>query len=120
VQKQISTADKQIAQAVTEAREQQINQARDRERADELIGPKPAQSANGTIPIVIKWFNDNLHDPYSARYVSWTKVRKGIYQGEPYWVVGVRLRAKNAFNAYRLSDYIFYIRRNRVVNFHTD
>lgn len=119
-QQQIATADKQIADAVVEVRERQINQARNRERADELIGPKPAQSANGTMPIVIKWFNDYLHDPYSAHYVSWTKVRKGIHDGEPFWIVAVRIRAKNAFNAYRLSDYVFYIRRNRIVLYDTD
>jgi len=113
--RKITEAEKQTAEAVIEARDQQIKEARDRERADELIGPKPAQSANGAMPIVIKWFNDYLHDPYSARYVSWTKVRKGLHDGEPYWIVAVRLRAKNAFNAYRLSDYIFYIRRNRIV-----
>jgi LysM repeat protein len=120
VRKQIADADKQIAQGVIEARQQQIKEARDRERADELIGPKPAQSANGTMPIVLKWFNDYLHDPYSARYVSWTRVRKGLHDGEPYWIVAVRIRAKNAFNAYRLSDYIFYIRRNRVVLYDSD
>jgi hypothetical protein len=120
VRQQIATADKQIAQAVIEARQRQINEARDRERADELIGAKPAQAASGAMPIVIKWFNDYLHDPYSAHYVSWTKVRKGLHDGEPYWIVGVRIRAKNAFNAYRLSDYVFYIRRNHVVLYDAD
>ena len=120
VRAQITTADDQIRQAENAARQQQIKQARDRERADELIGPKPAQSANGAIPVVMKWFQDHLHDPYSARYVHWSRVVKGLYQGEPYWIVTVRIRAKNAFNAYRLSDYIFYIRHNRVVYFNAD
>ena len=117
VRQQITAADDQIKQAESDSRQQQIKLARDRERADELIGLKPAQSANGAMPMVMKWFKDHLHDPYSAHYVSWTKVRKGFYDGEPYWIVAVRVRAKNAFNAYRLSDYIFYIRHNRVVHF---
>jgi LysM repeat protein len=120
VRQEITAADEQIKQAETAARQQQIKEARDRERADELIGLKPAQSANGAIPAVIKWFQDHLHDPYSARYVHWSKVVKGLHQGEPFWIVAVRIRAKNAFNAYRLSDYIFYIRHNRVVYFDTD
>jgi len=118
--KLLAEADQKIAEALIDAETQKEKLARDRERADELIGPKPAQSANGTIPIVIKWFNDYLHDPYSAHYVSWTKLRKGLHNGEPYWIVAVRIRAKNAFNAYRLSDYIFYIRRNHIVLYDAD
>ena len=126
VRKQIADTDNQLNEMGTKVRQQlnararelsqELNEAvRQEMRAAELIGPKPPQSANGTMPIVIKWFNEHLHDPYSARYVSWTRVRKGSHNGAPYWIVAVRVRAKNAFNAYRLSDYVFYIRHNRVV-----
>jgi hypothetical protein len=64
-----------------------------------------------------KLFDDKL------LFLHWSKVVKGLHEGEPYWIVGVPLRAKNGINAYRLSDYIFYIRisairrHNRIVFF---
>ncbi len=65
----------------------------------------------------MKWFQENLHDPYSARFLRWSKVEKGSFLYEPCWVVSVRFRAKNAFGAYVLSYYTFYIRHNRIVHY---
>jgi hypothetical protein len=82
---------------------------------NELLGSKPVQLANGIVPIVMKWFQTHLHDPYSAKYLSWSKVTKTRLGSEAYWIVSVRLRGKNAFNAYRLSNCVLYIQKDKVV-----
>jgi hypothetical protein len=88
-----------------------------KQEEDALLGLKPEQSTNGKVPIVMKWFQENLHDPYSMRIVRWSKVEKQTFPNEPYWVVRVRLRAKNSFGAYVLNEYSFFIRHNKIVRF---
>jgi hypothetical protein len=88
--------------------------SRSKQLEDALLGSKPIQLTNGSVPIVMKWFQENLHDPYSMRIVRWSKVERRTFPDEPYWVVRVRLRTKNAFGAYILNDYTFVIRRNRI------
>ena len=88
---------------------------RSKQLEDALLGSKPIQLANGSVPIVMKWFQENLHDPYSMRIVRWSKVGRRTFPDEPSWVVRVRLRAKNSFGAYVLNDYTFLIRRNKIV-----
>lgn len=82
-----------------------------------ILGDKPVQSANGKVQIVMNWFQEYLHDPYSMKIVRWSKPEKENFAGEPYWVVRVRLRAKNSFGAYILNDYTFFIRRNKIVHY---
>ena len=36
-------------------------------------------------------------------------------KGEPFWVVRLKLRAKNAFGGYILKDTFYFIRQNEVV-----
>jgi LysM repeat protein len=120
VRQQIATADKQLNDALNAQRKQKEAAVRMRQSADILRGPKPAQLPNGTVPLVLKWFQESLHDPYSARYVHWSKVEKYYWANEPCWVLSVRIRAKNAFGAYVLSDNTFYIRQNRIIHYQRD
>jgi hypothetical protein len=83
-------------------------------RETALVGSKPQQFPNGKVPIVMSWFQENLHNPYSLRIVRWSQLEKTIIGGQPYWVVSVRFRSRNAFNAYVLSDYKFFIQRNKI------
>ena len=117
---QLAAADKQINDALNAQRQQKEAAVRLRRSADVLRGPKPTQLPNGTVPLVLKWFQASLHDPYSARYVHWSKLEKYYWASEPCWVVSVRIRAKNAFGAYVLSDNTFYIRQNRVIHYQRD
>ena len=80
-----------------------------------LLGVKPTQIANGKVSIVMSYFNEFFHDPYSMRFVRWSKVEKGYHLGVPYWSVYVKYRAKNSFGAYVLSEMIFYIKNNKVI-----
>lgn len=80
----------------------------------ELLGDRPKQMAGGAVPIVLRWLQNNLNDPYTMRILSW-RLTKESYYGSPYWVVRVRLRAKNGFAAYVLTDYAFFIRRNKII-----
>jgi hypothetical protein len=63
----------------------------------------------------MNFFNENMNDPYSMRFVRWSDVVQKNYQGKSYWSVQVKFRAKNAFGAYVLSEMIFYIKNNKVV-----
>ncbi len=80
-----------------------------------LIGKIPTQLANGKVQIVMDWFQNNLDDPYSMKILQWSKVERGIYLGELYWVARVHMRAKNTYGAYVLSNYAFLIRNNKIV-----
>jgi LysM repeat protein len=117
VRQQIAAADKQLNDALNAQRQQRDAALRLRQSEDVMRGPRPTQLANGTVPLVLKWFQESLHDPYSARYVHWSKVEKYSWASQPCWVVSVRIRAKNAFGAYVLSDNRFYIRQNRIVHY---
>lgn len=120
VRQQIAKADKQLNDALDAQRKQKEATVRMRQSADLLRGPKPAQLPNGTVPLVLKWFQASLHDPYSARYVHWSKLEKYYWASAPCWAVSVRIRAKNAFGAYVLSDNTFYIRQNRIIHYQRD
>ncbi|MBK8466758.1 MAG: LysM peptidoglycan-binding domain-containing protein [Chloracidobacterium sp.] len=81
-----------------------------------LLGPKPYQAKDGKVAIVMAYFNESLHDPYSMRIVRWSKVTGINIGNEPYWRVSVKYRAKNQMGAYVLSERIFNIRRNKIVS----
>jgi LysM repeat protein len=78
------------------------------------LGAKPKLS-NGKVDVVMNFFNENMNDPYSMRFVRWFDIVQKNYQGKLYWSVQVKFRAKNAFGAYVLSEMIFYIKNNKVV-----
>jgi hypothetical protein len=80
-----------------------------------LIGQMPHQLADGRVPIVIRYLQDNLNDPYSMKLLRWAKIQKVYRYEQPFWYVRLRMRAKNGFGAYILKEVGFYIRRNRVV-----
>jgi LysM repeat protein len=79
------------------------------------IGSKPAQGKDGKVAVVMNYFNETLHDPYSARFVRWSPLSQISYAGAPYWAVTVKYRAKNTMGAYVLSEQTFYIRHNKVI-----
>ena len=76
---------------------------------------KPAQMKDGKVQIVMNYFNEYFNDPYSMRFVRWSKVEQRIYQNGVYWAVQVKFRTKNTFGAYVLSEQVFYIEKNKVV-----
>jgi hypothetical protein len=63
-------------------------------------GPRPT---NYESVLKEKYFNNSLHDPFSAQYrfrepkKYWTKNLSGLYVG---WLVIVECNAKNQFGAY--------------------
>jgi hypothetical protein len=108
--KQIAAADKQIAAALVEVeRSRPVNHS-------SAIGQIPHQLADGRVPTVVRYLEDNLNDPYSMKLLKWSRVRK-VYLAnrQPYWYVTLRLRAKNGFGAYILKEAGFYLRYNKVV-----
>lgn len=77
-----------------------------------VIGEPP--TAEGGLA-VRKYLRQVLNDYNSSEFVEWSGVGKTTVKNEPYWVIKLRLRAKNAFGAYILKTVIFYIRNDQVV-----
>lgn len=68
------------------------------------FGPVTNSRWDGSVDQVKEYLSRNAHDPSSLQYVTWGKV-VSISDG---YKVDVTLRAKNAFNAYRLHEATFY------------
>lgn len=80
------------------------------------MGPKPKNSEwDGRVDAVVKYLRRNLNDYDSSEFVEWSPVTKLKVKGEPFWVVRLKLRAKNAFGGYILKDTFYFIRQNEVV-----
>ncbi len=79
------------------------------------IGVKPKQFSNGKVEAVMNYFNENINDPFSMRFVRWSDIVQKSYKGKSYWSVQVKFRAKNSFGAYILTEMVFYIEKNKVV-----
>jgi Outer membrane efflux protein len=105
--KLISSADNKLAMALLESKQPT--------KPGSAVGPMPAQLANGQIPAVIRYLNDNLNDPYSMKLLKWSKLRIAYKYDQPFWYVTLRLRAKNGFGAYILREAGFYLKKNIVV-----
>ena len=105
--KRISNADNEVAMALLESK-QLIEGSRS-------AGPMPTQLPNGQIPVVVRYLNDNLHDPYSMKLLKWSKPRIVYKVDQPFWYVTLRMRAKNGFGAYILREVGFYLKNNKVV-----
>jgi len=81
-----------------------------------VLGPKPKNSEwDGRVDAVVKYLRRNLNDYDSSEFVEWSPVTKLKVKGEPFWVVRLKLRAKNAFGGYILKDTFYFIRQNEVV-----
>ncbi|HEX7998964.1 MAG TPA: hypothetical protein VF528_11295 [Pyrinomonadaceae bacterium] len=83
---------------------------------DAIIGPSPdVNPLTGTVRPVDKYLQNVLNDYSDSEYVAWSPVIRTQQKDGPYWVVKLRLRAKNAFGAKILKDAIFFIRHNQVI-----
>jgi hypothetical protein len=81
-----------------------------------VLGPKPKNSEwDGRVDPVVEYLKDNLNDYDSSEFVEWSPVTKLEVKGEPFWVVRLKLRAKNAFGGYVLKNTFYFIRQNKVV-----
>lgn len=81
-----------------------------------VLGPKPQNSEwDGRVEPVVVYLKNTLNDYDSSEFVEWSAVTKLEVKGEPYWVVRLKLRAKNAFGGYILKNTFYFIRQNRVV-----
>ena len=82
-----------------------------------VLGPKPKSSEwDGRVDPVVRYLRKNLNDYDSSEFVEWSPVTKLEVKGEPFWVVRLKLRAKNAFGGLILKDTYYFIRQNEVVS----
>ena len=105
--KLISNADSQVAMALLESKRATKDLS--------LAGNMPSQLANGQVPAVIRYLNDHLNDPYSMKLLNWSKLRIVYKNDQPFWYVTLRMRAKNGFGAYILTEAGFYLKNNKVI-----
>ncbi len=81
-----------------------------------VMGPKPMQiGSGGGVSQVKDYLSSVLNDYENSEFVEWLPISKVYVGKEPYWGVGLRLRAKNRFGALVLRDTYYYIRNNQVV-----
>ena len=81
-----------------------------------VLGPKPKNSEwDGRVDPVVDYLRSNLNDYDSSEFLEWSPVTKLEVKGEPFWVVRLKLRAKNAFGGYILKNTFYFIRQNKVV-----
>lgn len=81
-----------------------------------VLGPKPTNSAyDGNVAPAQEYLKQALNDYDSSEYLGWTNVQKTYIGSEPYWTTSARIRAKNAFGAFVVNEFTFYIRNNQVV-----
>lgn len=81
-----------------------------------VLGPKPINSTyDGNVTPAQNYLKQALNDYDSSEYLGWTTVQKTYVGKEPFWTTTVRLRAKNAFGAFVVNEFTFYIRDNQVV-----
>lgn len=81
-----------------------------------ILGPKPMQiGPGGGVTPVKDYLSEVLNDYDNSEFVEWFPVSKVYIGKEPYWGVGLRLRAKNGFGALILRDTYYYMRNNQVV-----
>ena len=68
----------------------------------------PVQNSawDGSVFQVKQWLKDNLDDPQSVDYVDWSPVSKSDGGN---WMVRVKFRAKNAYGALILNNWVFYL-----------
>lgn len=85
--------------------------------ATKLIGAKPVNSAwDGAVPEVLVYLNENLKDPDSIKFVSWSPVTLFEFKKITAWGVRVKYRAKNSFGGYELADQVFLIQHGTVIS----
>lgn len=81
-----------------------------------LLGDKPENSSlDGRVDPVVRYLRNNLNDYNSSEFLEWSKVAKVEVKKEPYWVVRLKLRAKNGFGAFTIKDTFYFIRQGKVV-----
>ncbi len=76
-------------------------------REIELVGPKPTELQSGLTFDAQKYFKLTLHDYDSMEVVIASPIEKD--PEFPYlWTQDVRIRSKNGFGAFIVTDYVFY------------
>jgi hypothetical protein len=81
-----------------------------------IIGEKPFQSSwDNEVLCVKRYLRDTLNDYDSSEFLEWSEVGKIQVEGEKYWGVRLKLRAKNAFGGYIVKNTSYLIRHDKVV-----
>lgn len=93
--------------------------AREREhqaRIDAQAGSKPSNSSwDAAVAPVVSFLKVNLKDPKSVEYIEWSPVTLLELDGQFFWGVRCKYRAKNSFGGYVIEEKVFLIQHDKVV-----
>ena len=89
-----------------------VDEAAERIGRLKLAGAKPK---NGGQSAVSDYLRENLNDFDSSEYLAWSEPAIVDVGGQPFWMVKLRLRAKNMFGGYIVKTVTFYIIQDKVV-----
>lgn len=88
----------------------------ERKKTISLIGEKPENSEwDGAVRPVTEYLRRHLKDPDSVEYIEWSPVHITYVEGQPFWRVRVKYRAKNSFGGYVIEEQLAYIVNDQVV-----
>src|SRR6056297_1560874 len=80
------------------------------------IGAKPENSEwDAAVKPVTDYLKTHLKDPDSVEYIEWSPVHLCHVEGQPYWRVRTKYRAKNSFGGYVIEEKLFYMAHKQVV-----
>jgi len=81
-------------------------------------GEKPENSLwDGSVYEVKTFLENHLKDPDSVEYIDWYKPSLKEHNGDEYWGVKVKYRAKNSFGGYVVNTQLFLIKDGNVVTY---
>ena len=81
-------------------------------------GEKPENSPwDGSVYEVKTFLENHLKDPDSVEYIDWYKPSLKEHNGDEYWGVKVKYRAKNSFGGYVVNTQLFLIKDGNVVTY---
>lgn len=74
-------------------------------------------SYDGSVRQVKEYIKENLNDPESCKFITWSNVTDFVNQGDTTYQVFCKFRAKNAFGAYVLESKRFLLnKKGEIIN----
>lgn len=84
------------------------------EQVHQIRDSMPKVLADGSLMEVRDYLRSTMNDYDSSEFMGWTPLTILFRDGRPYWVIRLKMRAKNAFGAYVIDDSIYFIRNGTV------
>jgi hypothetical protein len=79
-------------------------------------GIKPTQEPyeGGLTPLVLQYLSNELKDPSSIRFQSWSTIDRVEIKSDKYWAIKAEFESLNTFGEYSQQRKVFFIKDNKV------